>query len=120
MFGSQALVAFVNSSGVAHAFTTQVNLPSPTMQQSNLSFEVPSLSATFENNDMTIFAVLRISENLLSTNQVWQEGPVTNDVLGMHPTSGENMQSVASVNFLTGQSGGSASNSRARRRNVSD
>ncbi|XP_021274990.1 cytochrome b561 and DOMON domain-containing protein At5g35735 [Herrania umbratica] len=118
MFGSQALVAFVNSSGVAHAFTTQVNPPSPTMQQSNLSFEVSSLSATFENNDMTIFAVLRISENLLSTSQVWQEGPVSNGVPGIHPTSGEHLQSVGSVNFLTGQSGGSASNSRARRRNV--
>ncbi|XWS75847.1 hypothetical protein CRYUN_Cryun01aG0127100 [Craigia yunnanensis] len=119
MMGSQALVAFVNSSGVAHAFTTSINTMNPSMQESNLSFEVPSLSATFENNEMTIFAVLRISENLLSTSQVWQEGPVSNDQPRIHPTSGQNLLSTGSVNFLTGQSGGSASGgSRTRRRNV--
>ncbi|XP_022728400.1 cytochrome b561 and DOMON domain-containing protein At5g35735-like [Durio zibethinus] len=118
MLGSQALVAFVNSSGVAHAFTTSIDTMSPSMQQSDLSFAVPNLSATFENNEMTIFAVLRISESLLSTSQVWQEGPVDNGQPGIHPTSGANLQSAGSVNFLTGQSGGSASGSRTRRRNV--
>ncbi|XVE78342.1 hypothetical protein DITRI_Ditri13aG0137100 [Diplodiscus trichospermus] len=118
MLGSQALVAFVNSSGVAHAFTTSIDSMSPSMQQSDLSFEVPSLSATFENNEMTIFAVLRISENLLSTSQVWQEGPVSNDLPMTHPTTGANVRSAASVNFLTGESGGRASDSRIRRRNV--
>ncbi|XP_022758950.1 cytochrome b561 and DOMON domain-containing protein At5g35735-like [Durio zibethinus] len=118
MQGSQALVAFVNSSGVAHAFTTSIDSMGPSMQQSVLSFDVPSLSATFENNEMTIFAVLRISGNLLSTSQVWQEGPVTNDRLGTHPIGGANLQSTGSVNFLTGQTGGSSSGSRTRRRNV--
>ncbi|XVE72511.1 hypothetical protein DITRI_Ditri11bG0045200 [Diplodiscus trichospermus] len=108
MLGSQALVAFANSSGVAHAFTTSIDSMSPSMQPSNLSFPVSNLSATFENNnEMTIFAVLSISESLLSTSQVWQEGPVSNGQLGIHPTSGANLQSTGSINFLTGQSGGS-------------
>ncbi|XWS47339.1 hypothetical protein CRYUN_Cryun14cG0143900 [Craigia yunnanensis] len=118
MMGSQALVAFVNSSGVVQAFTTSIDTMSPSMQQSSLSFQVTNLSATSENNEMTIFAVLGISENLLSTNQVWQEGPVSNDQLGSHPFTGANLQSAGSINFLTGQSGGSASGSRTRRRNI--
>lgn len=122
MAGSQALVAFVNSSGAAEAFTTSVE-NSPTMQQSNLSFEVSSLSATFVNgNEMTIFAVLGISGSLLATNQVWQEGPVRDGQLEVHLLTGVNKQSVGSVNFLTGESGGSGGSaaSRTRRRNVSD
>ncbi|XVF71783.1 hypothetical protein PTKIN_Ptkin12aG0066700 [Pterospermum kingtungense] len=118
MLGSQALIAYVNSSGVPHAFTTQISTMSPSLQQGDLSFGVSSLSATFENNEMTIFGVLRISQDLLSTNQVWQEGPVSNDQLGVHPTTGANVQSVGSVNFVTGQSGGSGSGSRTTRRNV--
>ncbi|XVF81500.1 hypothetical protein PTKIN_Ptkin15bG0160200 [Pterospermum kingtungense] len=119
MLGSQALVAYVNSSGVPHAFTSSIDSMSPSMQQSNLSFGVPNISATFENNEMTIFAVLSIPSNLSSTNQVWQEGPVSNDQLGIHPTTGANMQSAGSVNFLTGESTGSGSGgSRTRRKNV--
>ncbi|KAB2022151.1 hypothetical protein ERO13_D07G173300v2 [Gossypium hirsutum] len=119
MLNTQALVAYVNSSGIPHAFTTSIDSMSPSMQQSALSFQVPRLSAEFENNEMRIFAVMRISESLLATNQVWQEGPVSNDQLMIHPTSGDNMRSTASVNFLTGQSGGTSSgSSRTRRRNV--
>ncbi|KAK8505953.1 hypothetical protein V6N13_002610 [Hibiscus sabdariffa] len=119
MVGTQALVALVNSSGVAQAFTTSIDSFGPTMQQTDLSFPVPSLSATFENNEMTIFAVLRISQNLLSTSQVWQEGPVSNGQIQPHSTTGANAQSAGSINFLTGQSGGSSSaGSRTRRRNV--
>lgn len=121
MLGSQVLVAFVNTTGVAQAFTMSITTMTPSMQQSDLSFGVSSLSATFENDEMTIFGVLEISdENLLSTSQVWQEGPVSNGQLGVHPTTGVNLQSTGSVNFVTGQSGGSSSaGSRTRRRNVS-
>ncbi|GMI73308.1 hypothetical protein like AT5G35735 [Hibiscus trionum] len=119
MQGTQALVAFVNSSGVAQAFTTSIDTMSPSMQSSPLRFEVPSLSARFDNNEMTIFAVMRISDTWLSTSQVWQEGPVSNGQLGVHPFTAANLGSAGSVNFLTGQSGGSSSaGSRARRRNV--
>ncbi|KAL4379290.1 hypothetical protein GQ457_02G005260 [Hibiscus cannabinus] len=119
MVGTQALVAFVNSSGVAQAFTTSVDSLSPSMQPADLSFPVSSLSATLENNEMTIFAVLRISQNLMSTSQVWQEGPVSNGQIQPHSTSGANVQSAGRINFITGQSGGgSSAGSRTRRRNV--
>ncbi|KAK8674292.1 hypothetical protein V6N13_112586 [Hibiscus sabdariffa] len=119
MVGTQALVAFVNSSGVAQAFTTSIDSLSPSMQPADLSFPVSSLSATLENNEMTIFAVLRISQNLMSTSQVWQEGPVSNGQIQPHSTSGANVQSAGRINFITGQSGGgSSAGSRTRRRNV--
>ncbi|KAE8730497.1 Acyl-CoA N-acyltransferases superfamily protein isoform 1 [Hibiscus syriacus] len=119
MVGTQALIAFVNSSGVAQAFTTSIDSLGPSMQQTDLSFPVPSLSATFENNEMTIFAVLRISKNLLSTSQVWQEGRVSNGQIQPHSTTGASVQSAGSINFFTGQSGGgSSAGSRTRRRNV--
>ncbi|TYG62462.1 hypothetical protein ES288_D07G233300v1 [Gossypium darwinii] len=118
MVGTQALVAFVNSSGVTQAFTTSIDSLFPTLQPTDLSFQVPSLSTTFENDEMTIFGVLRIPENMLSTSQVWQEGPVSNDQLQPHTTDGANLQSRGSINFLTGQSAGASSDSRTRRRNV--
>lgn len=119
MLGTQALVAYVNSSGVAQAFTTSIDSVFPTLQPTDLSFQVPNLSATFENDEMTIFGVLRIPENMLSTSQVWQEGSVSNDQLQSHTISGANLQSRGSINFLTGQSAGASSGSRTRRRNVS-
>ncbi|KAK8505952.1 hypothetical protein V6N13_002609 [Hibiscus sabdariffa] len=103
MVGTQALVALVNSSGVAQAFTTSIDSFAPSMQQTDLSFPVPSLSATFDNNEITIFAVLIIPQNLTSTSQVWQEGEVSNGQIQPHSTSGDNVQSTASINFLTGQ-----------------
>ncbi|KAE8659401.1 Cytochrome b561 and DOMON domain-containing protein [Hibiscus syriacus] len=118
MQGTHALAAFVNSSGVAQAYTTSIDTMSPTMQSSALSFEVLILSARFENQEMMIFDVLRISESWSSTSQVWQKGQANNGRLGIHSLSGANLQSAGSVNFLTGQSGGSSGSSRTRRRNV--
>ncbi|KAE8720284.1 Cytochrome b561 and DOMON domain-containing protein [Hibiscus syriacus] len=118
MQGTQALVAFVNSTGVAQAFTTSIDSMVPSMQPSPLSFQVPTISARFDNNEMTIFAVMRISDSWSSTSQVWQEGPVNNGQLGIHSLSGANVRSAGTVNFLTGQSGGSSGGSRTRRRNV--
>ncbi|KAL4369576.1 hypothetical protein GQ457_05G004720 [Hibiscus cannabinus] len=101
MVGTQALVALVNSSGVAQAFTTSIDSLGPSMQQTALSFPVPSLSATFDNNEITIFAVLIIPQNLTSTSQVWQEGEVSNGQIQPHSTSGPNVQSAGSINFFT-------------------
>ncbi|TYH11011.1 hypothetical protein ES288_A07G224200v1 [Gossypium darwinii] len=108
----------INPSGPSMAFTTSIDSLFPTLQPTDLSFQVSSLSATFENDEMTIFGVLRIPENMLSTSQVWQEGPVSNDQLQPHTTDGANLQSRGSINFLTGQSAGASSDSRTRRRNV--
>jgi len=46
-------------------------------------------------------------------NQVWQDGPVSNDAPGMHDTSGANVQSMATLNLLSGESGASGASGAA-------
>ncbi|GLT46250.1 hypothetical protein SLA2020_200210 [Shorea laevis] len=120
MAGSQALVAFVNSSGSAYAYTSSIDSESPSMQSSTLKFTVSNLSATFiNNNEMTIFATLHLSQDLLSTNQVWQEGPMSGVNPSIHNIGGENLKSMATINFVSGEVGGTGSaDSRLRKRNT--
>ncbi|KAK9284876.1 hypothetical protein L1049_024056 [Liquidambar formosana] len=120
MLGSQALVAFQNSSGVVHAYTSQVTQYQTNLPEGSLSFGVTGLSAELVNGDMIIFATLQIPSSMGTTvNQVWQVGPVSGGAPGTHPTSGDNVKSMGTVDFLSGQtttSGGSGS--RIRKRNV--
>ncbi|KAJ8748591.1 hypothetical protein K2173_007581 [Erythroxylum novogranatense] len=116
MAGTQALIAYRFSNGSVRAYTSSITA-SPTMLQSNLSFEVPSLTAEYTNGDMIIHATLQLNSNLLSTNQVWQEGPVTSDNPGQHAMASANMQAVGSINFQSGATT-AGSNSRAKKRNV--
>ncbi|KAJ4835288.1 hypothetical protein Tsubulata_048874 [Turnera subulata] len=119
MAGSQALVAYQQSNGTMIAYTAPVSA-SPTMQPGSLSFGVSNLRAEYSNGEMIIFATLQLDNTLLSTNQVWQEGPLSGGSPSIHPTSGDNMQSVGTVDFATGTvtSTGGGISSRARRRNV--
>ncbi|XP_061969868.1 cytochrome b561 and DOMON domain-containing protein At4g17280-like [Populus nigra] len=120
MAGSQALVAYQQSNSTMLAYTAQV-AGSGSMQIGNLSFEVPSISAEYSSGgDMVIFATLKLDNSLVSTNQVWQEGPLSGGSPGPHPTTGENMQSVGTVNFVSGTvtSTGGGTSSKARKRNV--
>lgn len=121
MAGSQCLVAFQNSTGRPVAYTTPIGSGSPTLQPGSLSFQVSNISATLEGNQWTIFATLQLTTDLLSTNQVWQEGPMNGDTPGAHAMSGDNLRSVGTIDFRTGQTtaGGGSSDSRRRRRNVS-
>jgi hypothetical protein len=122
MLGSQCLVAYKNSSGAISAYTSSIDSGNPSLQQGSLSFEVPSISATLIGTEMTIYATLQLTSNLLSTNQVWQEGPLSGGVPASHVQSGNNMQSVSTIDFRTGEttaSSGSDFNSRLRKRNVS-
>lgn len=120
MAGSQCLVAFQNSTGRPVAYTTPIGSGSPTLQPGRLSFQVPNISATLEGNQWTIFATLQLTTDLLSTNQVWQEGPMNGDTPGAHAMSGDNLRSVGTIDFRTGQTtaGGGSSDSRRRRRNT--
>ncbi|KAF5726496.1 auxin-induced in root cultures protein 12-like [Tripterygium wilfordii] len=121
MAGSQALVAYQNSSGVIHAYTSPITgTGGTTLAQGDLSFGVSGISATLENGEMTIFATLQLADSLLSTNQVWQEGPMSGGSPAIHSTTGSNMMSVGSIDFRTGQTsaGGGSITSRQRKRNI--
>ncbi|KAK0591152.1 hypothetical protein LWI29_036231 [Acer saccharum] len=120
MAGSQCLVAHQNSTAI-HAYTSPIGSGIPSLQQGSLSFEVPSISATLSGTEMTIYATLQLNSDLLSTNQVWQEGPMSGGVPASHPTSGNNVASVGTIDFRTGEttaSSGGGSNSRLRKRNT--
>lgn len=122
MIGSQAIVAFQNSSGQFHAFTTPITSFFPSFTNTPLRFGVSGISASFVDNEAMIFATLELTNDLINTNQVWQVGPLgPNGMPNQHLTSGPNMMSVNSINFQSGQttSAGGDITSRIRRRNVS-
>ncbi|KAG8640511.1 cytochrome b561 and DOMON domain-containing protein At5g35735 [Manihot esculenta] len=102
MVGSQALLAFHNSSSVPVAYTTKIDSFSPSMQQGDLDFQVSNIKAEYSNGDMIIFATLHLTSSLLSTNQVWQEGTVSGTSFNPHSMDSANKASVGTINFETG------------------
>ncbi|XP_060185211.1 cytochrome b561 and DOMON domain-containing protein At5g47530-like [Lycium barbarum] len=105
MVGSQALVAYQKSDGKMRVYTSPITSYQTQLQEGDLSFNVSNLSATYLNNEFTIFATLKL-ENFNSTfvNQVWQEGPLSGDSPAMHDTSIAHAQSAGLLSLLSGQS----------------
>ncbi|EEF30377.1 Auxin-induced in root cultures protein 12 precursor, putative [Ricinus communis] len=114
MQGSQALLAFHDSTGTPTAYTTSIDTMSPTMQRGNLSFGVQNIRAEYSNNEMIIFATLQLNANLISTNQVWQVGTMTGTTFNSHAMDPANRASVGTINFATGTTvaGSAPSNSK--------
>lgn len=121
MLGTQALVAFTNSSGQFQAYPSSVTRLDTRLEQGNLSFRVTSVEATLVNGEATIFATLELPSSLITANQVWQMGTVADGVPQIHLQSGDNMRSIGRIDFRSGQSsaGGGGSGDRQRKRNVS-
>ncbi|KAJ4836760.1 hypothetical protein Tsubulata_031064, partial [Turnera subulata] len=101
MAGSQALVAYQDSDGNMVAYATPVS-GSPTMKPGNLSFGVSNLRAEYSGGEMIIYATLQLDSTLLSTNHVWQEGPMRGGSPRMHNLSEDNMLSFGTLNFASG------------------
>ncbi|CAN8232647.1 unnamed protein product [Cochlearia groenlandica] len=120
MIGTQAIVAYTNSSGQFIFHTTPVTGYATQLQPGNLSFPVTGVSATQVNGEVTIFATLELPANLVATNQVWQVGPVTNGVPSSHPMGGDNGRSLGRIDFRSGQSsgGGGSAGDRLKKRNT--
>lgn len=125
MVGSQALVAYPNPDGTIMAYTSSVDSYRTPLSQSNLSFPVSDLSATYSNNEMIIYATLELPNvrTTTSVNQVWQNGQLSasTNTPGAHPFSGSNVLSMGTLDLLSGQSDTAPiGNSRTRNRNVSN
>nr|CAC37357.1 putative membrane protein [Solanum tuberosum] len=120
MVGSQCLVAFRNSSGEIHAYTSPVSSYGTQLAKGALSFNVPRIGAEYSNNEFIIFATLELPAGRTSFNQAWQNGAVSGQALTAHVQSGDNMRSFGSIDFANGELGGGGSSvtSRQRRRNV--
>ncbi|MBA0868622.1 hypothetical protein Goshw_016490 [Gossypium schwendimanii] len=105
MVGSQALVAYQLSDGSMTAYTSPITQYQTQLQEGELSFDVSDLSATYANNEIIIFATLGFPNNDTTLNQVWQEGAMSGNTPQMHATSGPNVQSMGTLNLLSGQAG---------------
>ncbi|KAL8032976.1 hypothetical protein ABFX02_13G133100 [Erythranthe guttata] len=120
MAGAQALVAYQKSDGNITAYTSPVTSYQTQLAQGDLSFPVSDLTATYSKNEMIIFATLKL-DNLSSTvNHVWQSGPLSGDSPATHPTSGPNLQSMGSLNLLSGETKASSGsvNSVTKKKNI--
>ncbi|XP_073139699.1 cytochrome b561 and DOMON domain-containing protein At4g17280-like [Henckelia pumila] len=120
MVGAQALVAFQKSDGTMRTYTAPINSYQIQLQEGDLSFPVSDLSATYSGNEIVIFATLKL-DNLSSTvNQVWQEGLLSNDSPVSHSTSGPNVQSMGTLDLISGDAGTRTGviTSKTRRRNI--
>ncbi|XP_008783091.1 cytochrome b561 and DOMON domain-containing protein At5g47530-like [Phoenix dactylifera] len=100
MVGSQAIVAFFHSNGSMVAYPTQLDSYAPSMAPGAPSFPVSDLSTEYVNKEMIIFATLGLVGGGSKFSHVWQEGStVLNDVPKAHSTTGENIQSLGTIDF---------------------
>ncbi|XP_076896173.1 cytochrome b561 and DOMON domain-containing protein At5g35735-like [Bidens hawaiensis] len=121
MIGAQALVGLPESNGTVRAYTSAVTGYNTGLQPSGLSFDVTRVSGERVNNgDVVIYGTLVLPGGVTRFNQVWQVGPVSNGAPGVHGLSRDNIASLGSVDFSSGQTsaGGSVGGSRFRRRNT--
>ncbi|RDX62294.1 Cytochrome b561 and DOMON domain-containing protein, partial [Mucuna pruriens] len=102
MVGSQAFVALHKSNGSIKAYTSSITTYATTLQESNLTFSVYNVSASYTNGSMIIFATFQLPANKTLVNHVWQEGLVSNDsTLKAHSFSQPNLQSFGTLDFLS-------------------
>nr|ADK92875.1 expressed protein 2 [Hypericum perforatum] len=117
MAGSQAIVAFRHSNGSVLAYTSPVAGYGTKLEEGSLSFGVTDVTAEFSGGEMVVFATLSLTGGLLSTNHLWQEGPVTGDVPQAHSFGAANLGAVGTIDFQTGATsvgGGSGSNTKKK------
>ncbi|KAJ9169821.1 hypothetical protein P3X46_017971 [Hevea brasiliensis] len=99
MLGSQAFVAFkANSSVIVNTY----NISSYTTPwTSNLSFGVWDLSSESDDNNIVIFATVKLPEHAKSVNQVWQVGSsLTGGIPNRHDLAEANLQSKGFLEFV--------------------
>ncbi|KAL7244363.1 hypothetical protein ACSBR1_016580 [Camellia fascicularis] len=73
------------------------------LQKGNLSFPFSDLSALFSNDEIIIFATIQLPNNSSTINHVWQDGLITGNHLGIHNLSGRHLQSMGTLNLLSGR-----------------
>lgn len=120
MIGAQALVAIPQSSGAPRAYTSSISGYGTQLAEGNISYPHSGLTATYENNEVTIYATLTLPSGTTSLVHLWQDGPLSGSTPQAHDTSSSaNLQSKESLDLLSGASqAGSSGNSLRRRRNV--
>ena len=62
-------------------------------------------TGTFEDGKMTIFASLQLTSDMVTINQVWQNGPLKGGTPAIHATSADHLASKGTLNLVTGATG---------------
>ncbi|TKY47014.1 integral to membrane [Spatholobus suberectus] len=76
MVGSQAFVAVHKSDGSIKAYTSPITSYETMLKEGNLTFPVYSVSASYANGHVIIFASFQLPANMTLVNHAWQEGLV--------------------------------------------
>lgn len=120
MIGAQALVAIPQASGSPKAYTSNIVDTSTRLQEGSISYPVSGLSATYQNNEVTIFATLTLPNGTTTLVHVWQDGVLSSDSTPQehsHESSHQNSKEVLDLVSGTSQAA-SGIGSRQRRRNT--
>ena len=107
MLGSQALLAYKSNGGPPTVKQYNISAYNLSTVGNKLSYEVSDVSSLESGGIITIFAKWKLPDKTEKINQVWQVGPVMQGLPGIHPTKGDNVLSLESLQ-LAG-SGGSNS-----------
>ncbi|EER99174.1 cytochrome b561 and DOMON domain-containing protein At5g47530 [Sorghum bicolor] len=105
MVGTQAVVAFQSSNGSLVAYPTVLDSYAPSMAPAapgDLAFPVSGVAAEYaDGKEMVVYATLALPAGKGSKfTNVWQQGAaVVNDVPAVHPTTGDNILSTATIDF---------------------
>ncbi|XP_020574637.1 cytochrome b561 and DOMON domain-containing protein At5g47530-like [Phalaenopsis equestris] len=119
MDGAQTIFAFHDSRNVMTTVSSPITLSNPVVKNSSLSFKVYRMGSEFSSNMMTIYATIQLPGNRTRVNHVWQaSNTFSNGLPSGHPTTGPNVQSTATLDFLSGQSSAAAGSSRLHRKNT--
>ncbi|KAK8943852.1 hypothetical protein KSP40_PGU018925 [Platanthera guangdongensis] len=118
MDGAQTIFAFHDSRNAMTAVSSPITFANPTVKNSSLSFKVYSMSSEFISNTMIIYAIIELPRNRTKVNHVWQASNIfSNGLPSGHATTGPNIHSSLTLDFLSGQSSVSV-NSGLRRKNI--
>lgn len=123
MVGSQALIAFKDSTGGMTVKTYNITSYAP-LKESKVWFDVKESKAEVSGGLFRLFATVVLPESAKTTvNHVWQVGSsVTNGVPDKHAFAAANLNSKGTLDLLNGQSnneGGGTVDSRTKKKNVS-
>lgn len=122
MVGSQALIAFKDSTGAMTVKTYNITGYAP-LKESKVWFDVKESKAEASGGVMRLFATVVLPESGKTTvNHVWQVGSsVTRDVPDKHAFEAANLNAKGTLDLLNGQSnneGGGSVDSRTRKKNI--
>ncbi|RDX63969.1 Cytochrome b561 and DOMON domain-containing protein, partial [Mucuna pruriens] len=118
MIGAQALVAIPQSSGGPRVYTSSIANTNTQLEEGPIRYPVSGLTATYQNNQVTIFATLTLPNDTTSVLHVWQDGPVSGSTPQEHSHESSHQNSREILDLLSGSSTQASGNSRQKRRNT--